>query len=99
MEQKIIKFLADNGYKVKRSQIEEIEKINIRNNVNSAGTSLCDYVVRTKIGTFTIVEELVPNRWGATDFSVEKKCILTGVSNYKEETDEPATEDDTTEDL
>ena len=94
-KKQIANFLSSEGYYVKPSQIEEVETLGTLHSVNSAGTDLSDYKVVTKKGTFLVSEELLPNIYGATAFSTEKKLKLTGAiavpSDFTEEEEDGET--------
>jgi hypothetical protein len=75
-KRQVVDILSANGISVKPNQVKEIRTIGVRNNVNSAGASLSDYQVRTTRGYFAITEELVPNKWGSTAFSTDKRFVI-----------------------
>ena len=93
----VINLLSHEGYKIKASQITEIRKLGTLRARNSANTELSDYTIETTKGSFIISEELVPNRFGSTAFSTDKKLKLTGIMASKtsfEDEDEEEKDDD-----
>ena len=93
-KKRFVNFLVSEGYNVKASQVINIEKLGTMKSSNCVGTELSDYKIETTKGSFIVSEELLPNRFGSTAFSTEKKFKLTGAMATKSsfEADEEKTD-------